>query len=182
MSNPTPRHQPTNPNAAHARSGITRRLADLTTGELLLVWAMRHWVSCLKAHTDPGPLLREGFGKAGIPEAVRPLDQLLTTTLSGARSPRDVRCPGCKGLGDGELDLLDAVAFAQMDRLGDLRRSLAGWLHPAAARAGVVLVHEIGCAMRNRRLIVFPQQVVGVHGPIAAPPGQMPEDAGATLH
>ena len=34
----------------------------LNTAEALMVWGIRHWVSCLKAKTDPIPLMVAGFG------------------------------------------------------------------------------------------------------------------------
>jgi hypothetical protein len=143
------------------RSGVPT-LSKLSTAELLLVWGMRHWVACLKARTDPGPLLFEGFTKAEIAEAVRPFDQILTATLTGACAPRDVRCPGCKTVGDAEWDFLDAVALSQIDRRFDLRKSVGNWLYPAAARQSCGLFIELAAILRKRSLIVFPRRLEGM--------------------
>lgn len=137
-------------------------ISKLSTAELLMVWAMRHWVACLKARTDPGPLLYEGFTKAKILEAVRPFDQILTLTLTGACAPRDVRCPGCKGVGDAEWDFLDAIALSQIDRRFDLRKSVGNWLYPAAARQACGVFLDMAATMREQNLIVFPRRLVGM--------------------
>ena len=140
----------------------TLTISKLSTAELLMVWGMRHWVACLKARTDPGPLLYEGFAKAKISEAVRPFDQILALTLTGASAPRDVRCPGCTGVGDAEWDFLDAIALSQIDRRFDLRKSVGNWLYPAAARQVCGLFLELAPVMRAQNLIVFPRRLVGM--------------------
>lgn len=126
----------------------------LTTAEALLVWGIRHWVACLKAKTDPIPLLTAGFGSGGVAEAVRSLEGLLLLTLDTATSPRDVRCTRCATVGGGERDLLAAVAFAQAHRSAEALDTLRGWLPPASARLAQDLVAEIAATLHDRKLIV----------------------------
>jgi hypothetical protein len=126
----------------------------LTTGEALLVWGIRHWVACLKARTDPIPLMQAGFGSGRVQAAVAPLEALLLLTLDTATTPRDVRCIRCATVGDGERDLLAVVAFAQADRPLDAVTRLGEWLPPASARIGNGFVAEIARILRHRGLLV----------------------------
>lgn len=126
----------------------------LTTAEALLVWGIRHWVSCLKAKTDPIPLMTAGFGSGGVAQAVRPLEAVLVVTLDAATAPRDVRCTHCATIGDGERDLLAAIAFEQARRPAETLEKLREWLPPASARLAKELVAEIARALRNHGLRV----------------------------
>ena len=126
----------------------------LNTAEALLVWGILHWVSCLKAKTDPIPLMVAGFGSGGVAEAVRPLEAVLLITLDTATTPRDVRCTRCMTIGDGERDLLAAVAFAQASRPEDTVNTLRGWLPPASARLANDLVAEIARSLHDKGLVV----------------------------
>lgn len=126
----------------------------LSTAEALLVWGMRHWVSCLKARTDPIPLMTTGFGSGGVAAAVRPLEAILVITLDAATTARDVRCVHCATVGDGELDLLAAVAFEQARRPAEAHAKLREWLPPTSARLAKDLVAEIARAFQIRGLTV----------------------------
>jgi hypothetical protein len=126
----------------------------LTTGEALLVWGIRHWVACLKARTDPIPLMQAGFGSGRVQAAVAPLEGLLLLTLDTATTPRDVRCTHCATVGDGERDVLAAIAFAQADRPLASVATLGEWLPPASARIGKDFVAEIARILHHRGLLV----------------------------
>lgn len=126
----------------------------LTTAEALLVWGMRHWVACLKARTDPIPLMAAGFGSGGVARAVRPLEAVLLITLEAATAPRDVRCTHCATVGGGELDLLAAVALEQGGRPAESVARLRDWLPPASARLAKAQIAEIALALHDRQLIV----------------------------
>lgn len=126
----------------------------LTTAEALLVWGIRHWVSCLKARTDPIPLMTAGFGSGGVAAAVRPLEAILVVTLDAATVPRDVRCPHCATVGDGERDMLAAIAFAQARRSAESLGKLREWLPPASARLAGELVAEIAGILQDKGLRV----------------------------
>lgn len=126
----------------------------LTTGEVLMVWGVRHWVACLKAGTDPIPLLTAGFGSGGLAGAARALEAILVITLDAAVVPRDVRCACSDRVGDGERDLLAAIALEQNGRPAESLRKLREWLPPASARVARELVAEIATAMQDRGLRV----------------------------
>jgi hypothetical protein len=124
----------------------------LTTAEALVVWGIRHWVACLKARTDPIPLMEAGFGSGRIAAAVRPLEAMLVITLDSATVPRDVRCIHCATVGDGERDLLAAIAFEQAGYPAETVAKLREWLPPASARLAKDLVAEIAQTLHYNSL------------------------------
>jgi len=119
-------------------------ICRLTTEEALLVWAIRHWVQSVKARLDPRDLLRRGFAQVGAQDMTDPIDELLTITLHEATSVRDVGCVRCPALGDGERDILHAVALAQRGRNEAAIDVLETWLPPSAARLAHTQVIAIG--------------------------------------
>lgn len=126
----------------------------LTSAEALVVWGIRHWVGCLKSRTDPIPLMTAGFGSGGAARAVRPLEGILLITLDAATAPRDVRCAHCATVGDGELDMLAAVALAQARRHEECLARLRAWLPPASARLAKDLVAELAEILQDQKLII----------------------------
>lgn len=127
---------------------------SLSQGEALLLWGMRHWVACLKRGSDPIPALVAGFAPSGLARAVRPLEAILLITLEHATVPRDVRCPRCTTVGDGEIDLLAAVALQQARRSLGCECRLRRWLPAEPAGAAKDFVAELANAMHHQKMTV----------------------------
>jgi len=108
----------------------------------------------LKSGGDPIPLMTAGFGSGGVAAVVRPLEAILVITLEAATSPRDVRCTHCTSVGDGERDVLAAVAFEQAGRPADTLGKLYEWLPPASARLAKDVVAEIARTLHGGGLVV----------------------------
>lgn len=113
-------------------------ICRLTTGEALIVWAVRHWVQSVRAKLDPHELLTRGFasleaGDITAKDMTRAVDRLLMITLEQATTVRDVGCVRCPALGDGERDILQAIALAQRGRPDGSLAVVRGWLPAAAA-------------------------------------------------
>ncbi len=144
------------------KGGSTHGAADaeelavhsLTTAEALIVWGIRHWVSCLKAKTDPIPLMTAGFGAGDVAAAVRPLEAVLVITLDAATVPLDVRCQHCEMVGDGERAMLAAIAFEQAGRPAQTLEKLREWLPSASARLAQEMIAEIAKIIQIRGLRV----------------------------
>lgn len=127
-------------------------LCSLSTAETLLVWAVRHWVQSMRANLDPGDLLRRAFATVDAEDAAQAVDSLLWITLREATSVRDVGCLRCPTLGEGERDILRAVAFAQRGEHAAAVAVLATWLPPGAARAAYAPVATIARTLRTADL------------------------------
>ena len=122
-------------------------ICRLTTGEALIVWAIRHWVQSVKARLDPRDLLRCGFSTIEAEEVSDAVDRLLMLTLREATTVRDVGCLHCPTLGDGERDILEAVALSQRGRREEAMAVVQSWLPLSAALRAYDDIAAIGRAL-----------------------------------
>lgn len=136
--------------ASTSRTPICR----LTTGEALIVWAIRHWVQSVKARLDPRDLLRCGFATIEAEDVTDAVDRLLMITLHEATTVRDVGCVRCPTLGEGERDILKAVALAQRGRREETLSVVQSWLPPSAALRACDDIATIGRALSGAEMIV----------------------------
>ncbi|MDF1792584.1 MAG: hypothetical protein P1U88_11775 [Thalassobaculaceae bacterium] len=124
-------------------------ICRLTTGDALIVWAVRHWVHSVKSRLDPRDLLRHGFatidaGDQIADDMTEAVDRLLMITLHEATTVRDVGCVRCPTLGDGERDILQAIALAQRGRRDEAVEVVRTWLPPASALVAYEQVAALG--------------------------------------
>jgi hypothetical protein len=110
-------------------------LAQLTTGELLLVASLRLYATPF--HDRMGKHLgwRGGFIAAGIgPVAVPAFAALFGIVSRVPLYPLEIGCPHCQGLGRDEVKFLRMTALHQHGLLTAAAAILHKWLPPAAAR------------------------------------------------
>ncbi|MEQ8587545.1 MAG: hypothetical protein RLO01_19325 [Thalassobaculaceae bacterium] len=129
----------------------------LTTGEALIVWAIRHWVQSVRARLDPRDLLARGFatleaGDGAAQELTQSVDRLLMLTLEQAVSVRDVGCVRCPTLGDGERDVLTAIALAQRGRRERALEQVRTWLPEVATRIAYGEIALLGRVLQTAGL------------------------------
>lgn len=129
-------------------------ICRLTTGEALIVWAIRHWVQSVKARLDPGDLLRCGFATIEAEDVTDAVDRLLMTTLLEATTVRDVGCVRCPTLGEGERDILQAIALSQRGRREEALGVVQSWLPLSAALKACDDIAAIGRALSVAEMVV----------------------------
>ncbi|WPZ34295.1 hypothetical protein T8K17_24070 [Thalassobaculum sp. OXR-137] len=133
--------------ARRSTAGSRTPICRLTTGEALIVWAIRHWVQSVKARLDPRDLLRCGFATIEAEDVSDAVDRLLMVTLREATTVRDVGCLRCPTLGDGERDILEAVALSQRGRREEAMAVVQSWLPLSAALRAYDDIATIGRAL-----------------------------------
>lgn len=129
-------------------------ICRLTTAEALIVWAIRHWVQSVKARLDPRDLLRRGFATIEAEDMTDAVDKLLMITLHEATTVRDVGCVRCPTLGEGERDILQAIALAQRGRRDAALEVIETWLPVAAARLAFEQIAAIGRSLRGADMLL----------------------------
>lgn len=129
-------------------------VAQLTTPEQFLVWAVRYWVYSYRQDVDPLVVMAEGFARARLESRLADFDSIMTITATVALRSLDVRCPRCRWLGDGERDILAAAALAQWHHPQLARARLEDWLAPASARLTMPYLRDVTTTMRQRHLIL----------------------------
>ncbi len=146
---------PTELRPAPRRASETRTpICRLSAGEALIVWAIRHWVQSVKARLDPRDLLRCGFATIEAEDVTDAVDRLLMITLHEATTVRDVGCVRCPTLGEGERDILQAVALSQRGRRDDAVSVVQTWLPLSAALRAYNDIAAIGRALSGADMLV----------------------------
>jgi len=81
--------------------------------ERLFLWAIRAWAA---SHTDLTAVwwsLDRAFSQEGMPAALPPFHQLMSTLFSGLKRWPDIRCVACPHLGRDEVRLLRVLGHLQ---------------------------------------------------------------------
>ncbi|MEL7029663.1 MAG: hypothetical protein AAGL49_10745 [Pseudomonadota bacterium] len=147
-------------------NGKPLTMSDLRTAEMLLVWAVRRWVACHKSDTDARLALREGFRSGNVESALDPFDRIFRIIATTAKSPRDVRCPNCHQIGDGERDFLQAFALWQNGHGEAATTATMDWLPSAAARIASHSFQELAGKFAERGLVA---PMRAIYRPVLSP-------------
>lgn len=86
-------------------------LTNLPFGEQLFLWAIRLWVQEHKTKKAAHHILQHGFKLAGVTNAHRSLDELMTIIAISANRQIQINYPACNEVSIDEHILLDAIAF-----------------------------------------------------------------------
>lgn len=118
---------------------------SLSGAEQLTLWAMRIWVVGLKRRQPVDGVLSAAMARAGAPDAVGLVDELMAIVGYGALRTVSIEC-ACRSVISGdECLLLRALAMHQLGRVAEGRSVLAGLLGPTAVRcASDVMVRLAG--------------------------------------
>lgn len=148
------------------------RPADLPIGEQFVLWALRQWQRELTAWERDGAFavessaLREGFGIAGLLEALPDFALAMDGLLFGVGRTLEIHRPPCAAVSHDEAVLIALCSLAQAGLAGPLAASLDAMLGPQAS------------AVVAARLTAFAGLLDGAGLPLASARG----DAGRCLH
>jgi len=123
--------------------GKTLAAGDLSTGQRLVLWGVRHWVACLRDETDSWEGLSQVFAHYGATDAAFSLHGLMQLTRRATTRPVDVRCPVCADVSPDERRILAAVTAAQHGDSEAAAVALAGWLPPTAVRFAIAMAEGL---------------------------------------
>lgn len=130
-------------------------LADLCTGELLLVASLRLYAMPFR---DPGgchPDWRGGFHAAGIEQIAVPSFRALFDIVSRVPlRPLEIGCPHCLRLAGDEAAFLCMTALHQRGRIGEAAAILLDWLPPAATRMAAMPALSLAFALQRGGLFL----------------------------
>ncbi len=134
---------------------VGRLSGTLETGSLLVLVALRAWVSRIRAPNEPVPDWRELMRAAELPEATAArFDTLMGHVRHGMRRALDVRCWTCPRVGADEEAMLHMMAALQAgDRLSALD-TLADWLGPDAATQALPGAEAFATALKEEGLVL----------------------------
>jgi hypothetical protein len=125
-----------------------------------LLWGMRAWLVAYRQGRDrPSAyrgIAREGFVRAGVPQAMELIDDVFSALAVAAVRQVDVRCPRCAYVSPDEALLLGAVAASQRKQHGIAWSALTQLLPPAAARGALPSLIALAVLLRDAELVLRP--------------------------
>lgn len=137
--------------------GRSGRLAEaLDPGSLLVLAALRAWVSQQRAPGQPAPEWRALFRIGEVSAtAAACFDTLMGHVRHGMRRALDIRCFACPRVGADEEAMLRIIAALQEgDRLSALDE-LADWLGPEAAMRTLPAADAFAGAIKEEGLAIL---------------------------
>lgn len=137
------------------------RTEELDAAGQFLLWGMRTWLLAFRQGQDRPNAYRgvagEGFLRAGVPQAMELIDDVLSALAAAALREIDVRCPRCAFVSPDEALLLGAVAASQRKQHGISWSALTQLLlPPAAARAALPSLISLAVLLRDAELTLHP--------------------------
>ena len=88
-------------------------VSDLGLPEKIIIWGIREWLHMIRVAKDPRKSLITGFSQLLVQESVLDFDKFMRVTACSATRKIDVRNKCCLEIGEGEYNILGAMAFSQ---------------------------------------------------------------------
>jgi hypothetical protein len=150
--------------APHRGHDTGMRTDELDFAGQFVLWGMRSWLvalrQCGNARKGQANAYRgiagEGFLRAGVPQGMDLIDDILSALAAAALRQIDLRCPRCAYVSPDEALLLGAVAASQRKQHGVAWSALTTLLPAAAARAALPSLISLAVLLHNAELVLRP--------------------------
>ena len=163
----------------HGQKTVLRELND---PERLIAWAMRVWVVGAREKISADEVLRSSFARAGAPQALPVLDNMMAVVAAGAARRIDISCVCHDRLSPDERTILDAIALFQAGDTLETPLMLRSFLTPEAAIAGAGMMRRLAAVMSGAGLSLRASQASTRLYAIAAEPGIADWSGSMTVH
>ena len=115
-----------------SKTGI---LMDLDTSELMVIWSLRHCVSCSITGEDPKDLFKLCFEQHQLPDISALIEEVVYGIGEGTDDKGPIGAELCDHVHYGEFKVLEALYKLQNDKYEDANSSLHDYLKPNQARS-----------------------------------------------
>lgn len=129
-------------------------LHDMPHPERLIVWAMRVWVVGVRERISVDEVLRASFLRAGAPQALPVLDNMMVVIAGGAARVIDVSCVCHEEISVDERTILDVIALFQAGDTLETPLMLRSFLTPHAAMSVALLIERLATVLSDARLML----------------------------
>ena len=127
------------------------QMLDLSSGELFLVWAVRHWVNSVINSLDPNSRLIDGCNSVSMGELARPIDNVMNLILPNTGSENWATCMGYRMVVPSETIMLRAVHWLQNERWACAFNLMQIWLRPSVTRFVMENFVDIAGVLKSRK-------------------------------
>lgn len=155
---------------------------DMPPPERLIVWAIRVWVVGVRERISVDEVLRGSFARAGAPQALPVLDNMMAVIAAGAARVIDVACVCHEEISADECTILDVIALFQAGDTLETPLMLRSFLTPQAAISVAPLIERLAGVLRDRRLMLRTRPSPARRHAIASDPGGVDWAGSMTIH
>jgi|TARA_B110000196_G_C20905985_1_gene548191 hypothetical protein len=138
-----------------SKTGI---LMDLDTSELMVIWSLRHCVSCSISGEDPKELFRLCFEQHQLPDITTLIEEVVYGIGEGTDEKGPIGGELCDHVHYGEFKVIEALHKLQNDKYEDAQSSLHEWLKPAQARNTYKILNALAAILERVNLIIPPRR------------------------
>jgi len=126
------------------------RLHDMPNTERLILWAMRVWVVGVRERISVDEVLRGSFARAGAPQALPVLDNMMAVIAGGAARVIDIACVCHEEISADKRTILDVIALFQAGDTLETPLMLRSFL--TAAESGAKLNERLATTLSDSHL------------------------------
>jgi hypothetical protein len=138
-----------------SKTGI---LMDLDTSELMVIWSLRHCVSCSITGEDPKDLFKLCFEQHQLPDISALIEEVVYGIGEGTDDNGPIGAELCDHVHYGEFKVLEALYKLQNDKYEDANSSLHDYLKPNQARSTYKILNAFAAILERVNLIIPPRK------------------------
>jgi len=119
----------------HIQLSADSKLSELPFAEQFLLWGIRMWAQAFNQGVNNYKVLNKGFCLAGVSDAHKSLDYIMTIFATSGKGIININCPKCNSITFDELRFMGAVAAWQSENelsIGNIY--IRSWLPLTALR------------------------------------------------
>ena len=138
-----------------AKQGI---LLDLNTSEIMVIWSLRHSVSCSITGEDPNDLFKLCFEQHQLPDISALIEEVVYGIGEGTDDKGPIGSELCDHVHYGEFKVLEALYMLQNDKYEEAQASVMFWLKPDQGRAVYKVLNAFAAILERVNLIIPPRK------------------------
>ena len=127
---------------------------DLSTSEVMVVWALRHWASCSITGEDPRELFKICIEQHQLPDISALIEEIVYGIAEGTDEKGPIGLELCDHIHYGEFKVLEALCMLQNDKYNDAQFSLNNWLKPSQSRNLYKILNAFSVILEKANLII----------------------------
>ena len=138
-----------------AKKGI---LLDLNTSELMVIWSLRHCVSCAVSGEDSQDLFKLCFEQHQLPDITALIEEVAYGIGEGTDDKGPIGSELCDHVHYGEFKVLEVLYMLQNDKYDEAQSSIMFWLKPDQGRSVYKILNAFAAILERVNLIIPPRK------------------------
>ena len=131
---------------------------DLSTSEVMVVWALRHWATCSITGEDPKELFKICIEQHQLPDISALVEEIVYGIAEGTDEKGPIGSELCEHIHFGEFKVLEVICMLQNDKYEEAQASLNNWLKAEQGRNIFKILNAFSAILEKANLIIPPRR------------------------